>query len=67
MTHNTATILAFLASLLHRAAMVVEYQHPLGRAGHIGHDEPTRGHKSPGCHSTFATTRRGALVHDPAW
>ena len=26
---------------------------------------PTRGYNSPGCHSTFATTRRG-LIHDPA-
>jgi hypothetical protein len=28
--------------------------------------KPTRGQSSPGCHSTFATTRRG-LLHDPAW
>ncbi len=32
--------LAFLDVQIHRAALVVEGVHPLGRAAHVGHDEP---------------------------
>ena len=36
-------VVALLDVLLRGAALVVEHHHPLGRAGHIGDDEPDAG------------------------
>jgi hypothetical protein len=56
---------AFLDPLLGRAALIVEGDNPLGRAGQVGDDEADARNKLAGCHSTFAITRRG-LVQLPA-
>ncbi len=59
-------VLAFFDVLLGGASLIVEQRPRSGGLAMLVTMKPTRGYNSPGCRSTFATTRRD-LVHDAAW
>ena len=46
----------FFDPLLCGTPAIVELRHPLSRTRQVGHNEPTSGNSSPGCHSTLPTT-----------